>query len=164
MRTTTLAVIGAAGLALGAGVVAAQPGPGGPGRRGAGGPERIARVLGLTEEQQAQVRKLTEAQRPKQEALRAQAEANRRALQEALSSANPDPTAVGELTIDGHRLRGEGRKLREAHEQALRQLLTPEQRTKFDALRSLREESWGRRRPGRGGFHGMPPGGEEEQP
>jgi Spy/CpxP family protein refolding chaperone len=161
---TTLAVIGAAGLALGAGMAAAQPGPGGPGRRGAGGPERIARVLGLTEEQQARVRDLMEAQRPKHEALREKAAANREALREALSAGNPDPTAVGELAIEGHRLREEGRKVREAHEQALRQLLTPEQRTKFDALRSLREERGGKRRPGGGGPDGIPPGAEEERP
>jgi Spy/CpxP family protein refolding chaperone len=159
MRTTTLVVIGAAGLALGAGMVAAQPGPGGPGRRGAGGPERIARVLGLTEQQQAQVRQLMQAQRPKHEALREKAEANREALREALSAANPDPTAVGELAIEGQRLREEGRKLREAQDQALRQLLTPEQRTKFDALVSLREERGGKR--GRGGPHGIPTGDEE---
>jgi Spy/CpxP family protein refolding chaperone len=161
---TTLAVIGAAGLVLGAGMVAAQPGPGGPGRRGPGGGDKIARVLGLSEQQQAQVRQLMEAQRPKHDALREKAEANREALREALSAGNPDPTAVGELAIEGHRLRGEGRKLREAHEQALRQLLTPEQRTKFDALRSLREERWGKRRPGPGGPHGIPPGDEEERP
>jgi Spy/CpxP family protein refolding chaperone len=161
---TTLAVIGAAGLVLGAGMVAAQPGPGGPGRRGPGGGEKIARVLGLSEQQQAQVRQLMDAQRPKHEALREKAEANREALREALSAGSPDPTAVGELAIEGQRLREEGRKLREAHDQALRQLLTPEQRTKFDALRSLREESGGKRRPGRGGPHGIPPGGEEERP
>jgi len=100
----------------------------------------MARFLGLSEEQKGQVQKVMEGQRAKHEALRDELEKNRDALRQALESANPDPAAVGELAIEGHRLREEGRALREAQDKAVRALLTPEQQAKFDAMRALRED------------------------
>jgi Spy/CpxP family protein refolding chaperone len=82
-------------------------------------------------------------------ALREKLEKNRDQLQQALDSASPDPVAVGELAIEGHRLRAQERAVREAQDQAIRSLLTAEQQVKFDALEALREE----------GMAGPPAGG-----
>jgi Spy/CpxP family protein refolding chaperone len=162
MAKKTLAVLGAAlTLVLGAGALSAQPAPaeGPAGSKPRMGPaEGMARFLGLSEPQKEQVRKLTSERRAEHEALREKLEKNRAELQEALSGANPDPAAVGELAIEGHRLHEQGRALREAQDKAIRALLTPEQQVKFDAMKALREEGGplGEGRPmGRGG---MPPG------
>jgi Spy/CpxP family protein refolding chaperone len=102
--------------------------------------EGMARFLGLSEEQKAQVGKLREGQRAKHEALREKLEKNREQLQQALESVNPDPVVVGELAIEGHRLREEGRALRGAQDKEVRALLTPEQQARFDAMKALRED------------------------
>jgi Spy/CpxP family protein refolding chaperone len=109
-----------------------------------GRPDGMARFLALTEQQQEQVRKAMDEQRPEHEALREKLAKNREQLEQALETANPDPAAVGELAIEGHRLREQERALREAQEKALRALLTAEQQVKFDALKALREDGMGR--------------------
>jgi Spy/CpxP family protein refolding chaperone len=147
MRKTILAVLGAAVLALvvGPAVASAQPPP--PGERGPwmarGG--HMARFLGLSEQQQDEVRKLMEERRADHQALRQKVEKTREAMQQALESASPDPAAVGELAIEAHRLRQQERALREAQDKAIRELLTAEQRVKFDAMKALREEGMGGR-------------------
>ena len=155
MRKTILAVLGGAALALVLGAVAGSAQPPPPGERGPGmgRPDAMTRFLALSEQQQKQVRKVMEEQRPEHEALREKLKKNRDLLQQALESTNPDPVAVGELAIEGHRLREQQRSLREAQEKALRDLLTAEQRVRFDAMKALREDGgpMGARRPmGRG--------------
>jgi len=86
-----------------------------------------------------------EGRRAEHEALREKLEKNQGEMKEALEGANPDPVAVGELAIEGHRLREQGRTLREAQDKAVRAILTPEQQVRFDAMKALREE--GRRGP-----------------
>jgi len=140
-----LAVLGTAALtlALGAGAAGAQPpGPEGPGGMGPrmGRAEGMARFLGLSEAQKEQVRKLMEGRRAEHEALREQVEKNRQEMEEALESASPVPADVGLLAIEGHRLREQGRALRDAQDKAMRSLLTPEQQAKFDAMKALRDE------------------------
>lgn len=144
MRKMNLAVLGTAtlALALGAGAVGAQvPGPEGPGGTGPrmGRAEGMARFLGLSEAQKVEVRKVLEGRRAEHEALREQAAANSEELKKALESASPVPAEVGELAIEGHRLREQGRALRESQDKAVRALLTPEQQTKFDAMKAMRE-------------------------
>ena len=119
-----------------------MPGPEGPGGTGPrmGRAEGMARFLGLSEAQKVEVRKLMEGRRAEHEALREQVEANSEELKKALESASPVPAEVGELAIEGHRLREQGRALREAQDKAVRALLTPEQQTKFDAMKALRDE------------------------
>jgi Spy/CpxP family protein refolding chaperone len=168
MRKTNVAALGAAALALalGAAAMGAQaPGPEGRGWKGPGmgRADGMARFLGLTDAQKAQVQKLMEGQRAAHEALREKLEANRTAMQQALESASPDPTAVGELAIEGHRLHEQGRALREAQEKTVRSLLTAEQQVKFDAMKALREEHMGPMGGGPPmGHRGMPPAGDDE--
>lgn len=153
-----LAVLGAAGLALGVAAAGTQPtGQGGPRGARVDRAEGMARFLGLSEEQKAQVRTVMEGQRAKHEALREKLEENRGRLQQALESASPDPLSVGELAIESHRLREEGKALREAQDKAVRALLTPEQQAKFDAMKALRDE--GGAMGGRGLRHGDSPRG-----
>ena len=118
MRKMNLAVLGTAALVLALGPVVASaqpPGPDGPGGMGPrrGREEGMARFLGLSETQKAQVQKLMEGRRAEHESLREQVEKNREQLEKALEGTNPDPVTVGELAIEGHRLREQGRALRE---------------------------------------------------
>ncbi len=156
MRKTIVAVLGAGVLALAVGPAAgaAQPAP--PGERGPwmGRAHRMARFLGLTEQQQDEIRKLMEERRGEQQALWEKLKKNREAMRQALEGANPDPAAVGELAIEAHRLHHQQQSLREAQDKAIRELLTPEQRVKFDAMKALREEGMG----------GPPGGGLESRP
>jgi Spy/CpxP family protein refolding chaperone len=151
MRKTIPAVLSGAAVALviGAAMGSAQAPP--PGERGPwmGRAEGLTRFLGLSEQQQGEVRKLMEERRTDHQALREKIERNFEGLQQALENADPDPTAVGELAIEGHRLRQKERALREAQDEAIRGLLTSEQRVKFDAMKALREEGPGG--PARGG-------------
>jgi Spy/CpxP family protein refolding chaperone len=152
MRMMNLAVLGTAALTLALGVGAASAQPPGPDGPGGTGPrmdraQGMARVLGLSEPQKDKVRQVMEGRRGEHEALREKLEKNQGEMKEALEAANPDPLAVGELAIEGHRLREQGRALREAQDEAVRAILTPEQQARFDAMKALRDE--GRRGPRR---------------
>ena len=157
MRKTILAVVGAAVLALVVGPAAgiAQTPP--PGKHGPwmGRADHMARFLGLSEQQQDAVRKVMEDRRADHQALWEKLKKNREAMQQALESANPDPAAVGELAIEAHRLHQQEQALRDAQDKAIRDLLTPEQQVKFDAMKALREGGMG---GPRGGGFGPPPG------
>jgi Spy/CpxP family protein refolding chaperone len=169
MRRTILAALGTGVLVLVTGVTAgvAQPPPPGerdPGRgwaTGEGHREHMARFLGLSDEQQEAIKKLMEDQSGDHQALREKLRKSREALQQALDGANPDPTSVGELAIEAHRLHQQARALRDARDKAVRQLLTPEQKVKFDAMKALRDERMGG--PWGGGF-GPRPGRGPERP
>ncbi len=163
MRKTILAVLGAIVIALGVGPAAgiAQPPP--PGERGPwmGRADRMAKFLGLSQQQQDQIRKLMEDRRADHQALWDKLKKNRDAMKQALESANPDPTAVGELAIEAHQLHQQAQVLRDAQDKAIRDLLTPDQKVKFDAMKAMRPERMGG--PGGPGF-GPRHGGGPEQP
>jgi Spy/CpxP family protein refolding chaperone len=171
MQTKGIAIVGVAAL-LSAAVAGAQPshGPGSPaGRmRHPAMMGRLARVLELTEEQKAAIKKQMEQQRPQRQALHAQMRDNRVKLKALLDGGNPDPAAVGQLTIQEHKLRQQAKAQREQDRQALRALLTPEQQAKFDLLESMKPGG-GERAPGRmrhPGGPGLEPGGAapEDEP
>jgi Spy/CpxP family protein refolding chaperone len=145
MSKTIRAILGGAAFALVLGAAAVGAQPPFPAEKGPrmGRPEGMTRFLALTEQQQEQVRKVMDERQAEHKALREKLERNRDQLQQALDSANPDPVAVGDLAIEGHRLRAQERALREAQDQAVRSLLTAEQQVKFDALKALREEGMG---------------------
>jgi Spy/CpxP family protein refolding chaperone len=121
----------------------------------------MARYLGLSADQQTQLKALHDEQRPQIQTLGQQLRENHERLQQALEAASPDPAAVGTIVIQGHALQQQMRKLHADADQAVRALLSPDQQTKFDALQALRGErgpmgrGWGR------GF-GPPPGGVEK--
>jgi len=165
----------AAALAL-AGSLSAQPAPGQRGERmgprgermGPRGPmERMARYLELTEQQKEQARQLFEAQRPQMEALREKMRDNGERLRQAIESAAPDATLVGELTLEQHRLRGVGKAQREEMQKAFKALLTPEQLKKAEAMEAARELGMGprgRRPHGPGPWDEDGPGPEGPEP
>jgi Spy/CpxP family protein refolding chaperone len=151
-RTAATSGLAVALLVAGSLAGAQPPAPDGPAGWGPGGPRGLARVLGLTDEQKAQVRKVFEQYRPRMQALREQTRDVRTRLQEALANPQPDPTTVGEIVIEEHQLRAKGRALREEIEKAIDGFLTPEQRSKqaiLEEARSLR------------GFGGRPPMGPD---
>ena len=111
IRTSLLAA-----LALASAVALADP-PAGPPPGMRGPPiERLTKDLGLNESQQAEVKRIFEAQRAKMDADRASFEA---------SGTRPDPETMHALhqQVDA-----------ELHQQ-LAAVLTPEQLTKFDEIR-----------------------------
>lgn len=164
MSKKTLAVLGGAALALAVGAWTAGAQPDGSQKQTGvmahgGRAEGLARFLGLSDQQKEQVQKLLDDRRAEHRALWQKVEKNRQQLEEALAGASPDPAAVGELAIEGHRLREQARALREAEDNAVRALLTPDQQVKFDAMKALRAAGpGGRRWMGHGG---MPPRGGE---
>lgn len=153
-------------------VVTAQPPAGPPGERigraghGPGGPgatgESLFRHLGfladfleLTDEQIEEARLLAEDLKAALQPLREQARATRREVRAALGEDNPDPTRVGTLVIDQHRLRQEMKALVTAAVEDFRALLTSEQQELLDRFRESRRG----RRGQRGGPGGGPGGG-----
>jgi Spy/CpxP family protein refolding chaperone len=126
-------------LLVGASGAGAQPpAPDGPAGWGRGGPRMLTRILDLSDEQKAQVRKVFEQYRPQMQALHQQARDNRARLQQALDSPQPDPTTVGEIVIEEHQLREKGRALREEIKKAIDGFLTPEQKSKQAILEEAR--------------------------
>ena len=171
IRTKT--ILAASAVCVGALLAGAQPADGPrDSRLGLGGlrGDSMARALDLTEDQKAAFRELLEQQRPQIQELRDQMRENHEKLTAALESDNPEPAAVGQTVIQGQALRKQAEVQREQTNQALRALLTPEQRTKFDALNSLREHGpFGLLGPGfgpgrilPGGRGGRPPSAPEE--
>jgi Spy/CpxP family protein refolding chaperone len=139
--------------------LAAQPGPrqgmgpGGPeGADPAGRIERLVTFLDLSDAQKVQIEEITVAQGESRQALSETMRSRSRALQEMLESEQPDATAIGNNMIEVHALRKQMAANQEAHLDALRGLLTPEQVEKFDALMAAREFSRDREggRQGRG--------------
>ncbi len=163
MRKTILAVLGAGVLALGVGPAAAIGQPPPPGERGPwmGRANHMAKFLGLTDQQQAEIKKLMEDRRGDRQALWEKLKTNRDAMKQALDSAAPDAAAVGELAIEAHKLHQQMQALRDAQDKAIRDLLTPDQKVKFDAMKALRPEGMG---GPRGADFGLQHGGGPEQP
>lgn len=145
MRTEFGGVVSATvfSLLLGARLAMAQPAPppGGEGPGEVGRMGREARFLELTEEQVALVGQVVEQQRPQIDALHEQMRENRMQLREALDAPAPDAQTVGELVIQGERLRQQGRTLREGTEKAIEGFLTPEQKRKREMLEAARAVS-----------------------
>ena len=120
-------------------------------RDGFGRPERMSRALDLDEAQQEKVREIREEQRPQREALHEKMSANREALHQLLESGTADANAVGELVLEGRKLREEGKALFETEQKKVRAILNPDQQKKFDAMQERMKEH----RRGPEGF-GMP--------
>lgn len=91
-------------------------------------------ALGLTDTQVQQLRDLqrqrAEAARPTMEQLRA----NRKALAEAMQAQSPDEARVGQLMVDGKKMRESMRAAGEEYRVKAQALLTPEQKAKLAEL------------------------------
>ena len=150
----------------GPGPVGEGPQGAGPERRGPRGPQAgLTRMLELNEAQQEKLREILDQQRPQREALHERMSANREALHQLLESGSADANAVGELVLEGRRLRDEGKALFDVEQKSIRAILTADQQKKFDAMQErMRErgprggpEGFGPAGPAPGGFGG--PGG-----
>jgi len=139
MKRLSIAIL----LLLVAASLAAQPAPNAQAARGV----VLAKYLELTPDQVAawkQIRTDTAAAlRP----IGEQARDLRTQLETAMTAATPDATTVGKLTLSLHALRGEAKTIREASRTKLRDVLTAEQKTKFDAFEAAAKAL--RPRPGR---------------
>jgi Spy/CpxP family protein refolding chaperone len=170
--TSRIAPVAVALLLCGAAARAQGPlddGPEGDGPQGEGtaprrphGPqEAMTRMLGLDESQQEKLREIMDEGRPQREALHEKMSANREALHKLLESGSADANAVGELVLEGRKLRDEGRSLFEAEQKKVRAILNADQQKKFDAMQERMKERRARGRDGfgPGGFGPGEPGG-----
>jgi Spy/CpxP family protein refolding chaperone len=159
LATTTLVlVMASAASAQGPGARAGQQGP----QRGLGGPgqdqQRLIEFLELDETQAEQWRAAHERSREQMQPLFEEMGRLRQELREALESDAADPTFVGELVLEQHDLRGQLKAQREALEAELAQILTQEQRDRWEAFKEARRERRPHRGPGGPGPGGSGPG------
>ena len=164
MKTLGITTLAVAVLAGGSALVTAQAtqGPGGPGRHGRGdGMGRIVEYLGLTAEQQATWKSLHEQHRTDMQPLREEGRELFQRLKAATDAENPDPATVGSATLALKQHREKVKAAQQAFEAQLTSILTPEQKTKFEAFKASHP-----RGGMRGGHRGRPgPGfGAPDQP
>jgi Spy/CpxP family protein refolding chaperone len=128
------------GVALGATPVVAvsgeAPADAGQGHRAEQRLGRAADYLGLTADQQATWKSLFEQHKAEIEPLRQERHQLHERLKAAVSADSPDPTAVGEATLALRKHREKMRAAHEVFETRLTGTLTPEQKTKFEALKA----------------------------
>jgi Spy/CpxP family protein refolding chaperone len=152
---------------LTAGVVAAQPGHrfhGGFDR--AGGPaagmipqravDKLTQSLALSQAQQASWQQLRNRLQTTVQPLFDAARQKHEAIRDGLEN-NADAASLGNLMIEAHQI---GKQIRAAHDQYERDftaLLTPEQATKYQSFREMRDQF-------RHGFGGGPEGAPEPPP
>jgi Spy/CpxP family protein refolding chaperone len=97
---------------------------------------RAAEYLGLTADQQATWKSLFEQHKAEIQPLRQERLQLHDRLKAAVSAENPDPTAVGEATLALRKHREKMKAVHQAFETRLTGTLTPEQKTKFEALKA----------------------------
>ena len=102
-------------------------------------PARLAHYLDLTSDQIAAWKQIHADTAALVQPLAASARETRTQLKAALDSASPDPTVVGKLAIALHATRAQIRAARADARAKLAAMLTPEQKTKFEALKKLRK-------------------------
>jgi Spy/CpxP family protein refolding chaperone len=145
-----LTMVAAVALMLAPTVLSAQPHsergmrPGSDGALSNGGDpsarmERLIEYLDLSDAQRVQIEESMIEHRESRQALSQSMRARNESLQAMLESATPDATAIGNSVLERHELRKQMTAHQEAQISALRQMLTPEQAEKFDALMSARE-------------------------
>lgn len=134
-----------------------HPGPGGRGMRELRHLLSPPGYLDLSEEQMQAVHELVEGLRNELEPLHEQSQNLRQQLNDALESESPNATTIGQTMLDLRALREQTRQIFPSYEERFARLLTPEQLTKWQAFRELRELRREHRR-GPGGLD------EEEMP
>jgi len=106
---------------------------------------RLAHVLDLTPDQIAAWKQVRTDTAALVQPLAVSAHETRTQLEAALESASPDPATVGKLVIAVHAMRAQIRAARANARAKLVAVLTPEQKTKFEALEALRKHRRGGR-------------------
>ena len=110
-------------------------------------PARLAHYLELTPDQIAAWKQIHTDTAALIQPLTASARETRTQLEIALESASPDPAAVGKLAIALHATRARIRAARADARAKLEAVLTPEQKAKFDALKTAVKFGWAARHP-----------------
>jgi protein CpxP len=139
----------AAALTLSATMAVAAPHGGGKHHKRGGemmGP-RVAAKLNLTDAQKQQIRDLHKSFREQNKATFENAREARKAFREA-KKAN-DTARMEQVKPAMEAQRAEFKQLRDARRQQLLSILTPEQRTQFEAMKAEREQRRGQRGHGR---------------
>lgn len=143
MKKTLLILALAAAIA---GPLAAQgpPPQGAPGPPPPGGPQGgpppaavLVDILGFTDAQLAQFQVVAEARRTAAEALQKQVADAEKALGEALQAANPDAATVGAALLKVEALRKQFAPIEEAFRTGVAGILTADQKTKLETIRSV---------------------------
>jgi len=128
--------------------------PDGKFRRGPGGREGFGRDLNLTEAQKTQIKAIRQRYQPQNEALRAQAKPFMDAARAARQKG--DTAAFRSNMEKARQVMQSGQSTRTQEQAEIRAILTPEQRTKFDARQKAAAErraqggkkGWGHKRGG----------------
>lgn len=101
-------------------------------------PERIARILDLSEAQVEQTRGLLDELAARVQPIHEESRQLRQELEDLLAGDAPDPAAVGTRLIRIHALQDVARAARADFEAAFTALLTPEQHERWDLLKDIR--------------------------
>jgi len=113
----------------------------GPGQTQAGdvlnNPRALGRALKLTEQQVATLRTLLADLKETTEPIREEGKALREALRAEIEAATPNACEVGTAALAVHDNHEEIEVARQAFDTAFTAILTPEQRTKYEALKEL---------------------------
>jgi Spy/CpxP family protein refolding chaperone len=95
----------------------------------------VVQYFDLTPEQVDQIKGFLETRKAVVEPLMKQIAEKEKDLRDLLGTANPDPTAVGNLTVAIHGLRDQVREAQDQFDTSLDGILTPDQLTKLHAVR-----------------------------
>jgi Spy/CpxP family protein refolding chaperone len=116
-----------------AATAAAQPGPPPPPRGDA-----LANYLQLTDAQKSTWQTARASFEAAVKPLHDQQRAAHEQIEQALSSASPDPTAIGKLMISGKQLGDQIKAAHDALDATLASTLSAEQKAKFEAFKAAR--------------------------
>src|SRR5437763_6694384 len=105
-----------------------------PRRMGPPPPRELAEYLGLTTDQQTQIDALHQSLRATIEPLFDQRRAADDQVHALVEAANPDPTAIGKQVLAVYAIDQQIKSAHDAMNQRIAALLTPDQKTKFDAF------------------------------
>lgn len=134
LKSSLLAAIVMAALTALPAAAESKPAPALPGCHD---PRAIARFLGLTADQAAQVKTLRAAYQATVAPLKSQIEPLHTEIQDLLDAANPDACQIGTVRIEIHTLYEGVEAARTTFETGFEALLTPAQLVKWNALQAV---------------------------